>query len=385
MKPVTYFLLLSLLGATGCKNNPRQNETAEASALSVKVSDYGQTVEGPAKLYTLTNSKGIQVEITNYGGIITRLLAPDKNGQFADVVLGFDKLEDYLQNNSPYFGAIIGRFGNRIAKGAFSIDGQQYALAINNAPNTLHGGAAGFDKHLWQAREIGREGYAGLELNRTSPDMEEGFPGNLNATVRYLLNDDNELLIEYEATTDKATIINLTNHAYFNLKGAGNGDILGHELMIAASRFTPVDSTLIPTGELRPVAGTPFDFKNPTPIGARINAGDEQLRLGRGYDHNFVLDKSGQGLELAASAFEPTSGRFLEVLTTEPGIQFYCGNFLDGSTVGKGGVKHEYRTGFCLETQHFPDSPNQPGFPATVLRPGEKFASKTVYRFSVKE
>lgn len=384
MKPVTCFLLLSLLGTTGCNNSPRQNETAKESTLSVKVADYGQTAEGPAKLYTLTNSRGMQVEITNYGGIITRLLAPDKNGQFADVVLGFDKLEDYLQNNSPYFGAIIGRFGNRIAKGAFSIDGQQYALAINNAPNTLHGGAAGFDKHLWQAREIEREGYAALELNRISPDMEEGFPGNLNATVRYLLNDDNELLIEYEATTDKPTVINLTNHAYFNLKGAGNGDILGHELMIAASRFTPVDSTLIPTGELRPVAGAPFDFKIPTPIGARINADDEQLRLGRGYDHNFVLDKSGPGLELAASAYEPTSGRFLEVLTTEPGIQFYCGNFLDGSTIGKGGVKHDYRTGFCLETQHFPDSPNQPGFPSTLLGPGEKYETRTIYRFGVK-
>ena len=385
MRSNTYLFLFSMLcfGA-GCSGGSSGEEKVPEAALTMEVKDFGQAEEGPAKLYTLQNKNGMQVEITNYGGIITRLMAPDKDGQLADVALGFDKLEDY-QNDHPYFGAIIGRYGNRIANGKFTLDGQEYTLATNNGPNALHGGPMGFHKHLWQAKEVEREGYVGLELNRVSPDREEGYPGNLNATVRYLLNDQNELLIEYEATTDKPTVVNLTNHSYFNLKGAGKGDILGHELMIGASKFTPVDSTLIPTGELRPVDGTPFDFRTPTPIGERVNAENEQIRYGGGYDHNYVLDREGAGLELAATIHEPTTGRFMEVLTTEPGIQFYCGNFLDGSNIGKGGVPYDYRTGFCLETQHYPDSPNQADFPSTVLQPGEKYEAKTVYRFSVRQ
>lgn len=349
----------------------------------MEMKEYGQTVEGPAQLFTLKNSNGITVEITNYGGIITRLFVPDRIGKADDIVLGFDQLAGY-QGEHPYFGAIIGRYGNRIAKGKFSIDGKVYTLAINNDPNALHGGPSGFHKHLWKVSEIKGDGYVGLELSRVSKDMEEGYPGNLSATVRYLLNNQNELLIEYEATTDQPTVVNLTNHSYFNLKGAGKGDILDHELMIAADKFTPVDKTLIPTGELRPVQGSPFDFRTPTAIGARVNADDEQIRFGGGYDHNFVLNRQGTGLHLAATVYEPTTGRFMEVLTEEPGIQFYCGNFLNGSNVGKGGVKYDYRTGFCLETQHFPDSPNRKDFPSTLLKPDEKYRTSTIYRFSVK-
>lgn len=349
----------------------------------METSLYGQTEQGPAQLFTLKNSKGMSVEITNYGGIITRLFVPNRNAELSDVVLGFDDLAGY-QGENPYFGAIIGRYGNRIAKGKFSIGDREYQLALNNGANALHGGPQGFNKRLWQARELQRESYAGLELSRVSKDMEEGYPGNLSVIVRYLLNDHNELLIEYEATTDQPTIVNLTNHTYFNLKGAGQGDILGHELMIAADRFTPVDETLIPTGELRPVLGTPFDFRTPTLIGARLNDDDEQIRFGGGYDHNFVLNRKDGGLQLAATVYEPTTGRFLEVLTQEPGLQFYCGNFLDASNVGKGGVKYGYRTGFCLETQHFPDSPNHEQFPSTLLMPGETYRTSTVYRFSIK-
>lgn len=349
----------------------------------MEMKEYGQTVEGPAQLFTLKNSNGITVEITNYGGIITRLFVPGRNGTLDDVVLGFDSLAGY-QGEHPYFGAIIGRYGNRIAKGKFSIDGKAYTLAINNDPNALHGGPTGFHKRLWKVSEIKGDGYVGLELSRVSKDMEEGYPGNLNVTVRYLLNNRNELLIEYEATTDQPTVVNLTNHSYFNLKGAGKGDILDHELMIAADKFTPVDKTLIPTGELRPVEGSPFDFRTPTAIGARVNADDEQIRFGGGYDHNFVLNRQGTGLHLAATVYEPSTGRFMEVLTEEPGIQFYCGNFLNGSNVGKGGVKYDYRTGFCLETQHFPDSPNRKDFPSTLLKPDEKYRTSTIYRFSVK-
>lgn len=349
----------------------------------MEMKEYGQTEEGPAQLFTLKNSNGMKVEITNYGGIITRLFVPGRNGTLDDVVLGFDSLAGY-QGEHPYFGAIIGRYGNRIAKGKFSIDGKVYTLAINNDPNALHGGPSGFHKHLWKVSEIKGDGYVGLELSRVSKDMEEGYPGNLNVTVRYLLNNRNELLIEYEATTDQPTVVNLTNHSYFNLKGAGKGDILDHELMIAADKFTPVDKTLIPTGELRPVEGSPFDFRTPTAIGARVNADDEQIRFGGGYDHNFVLNRQGTGLHLAATVYEPSTGRFMEVLTEEPGIQFYCGNFLNGSNVGKGGVKYDYRTGFCLETQHFPDSPNRKDFPSTLLKPDEKYRTSTIYRFSVK-
>ncbi|MCB9314934.1 MAG: galactose mutarotase [Lewinellaceae bacterium] len=371
---VLFTCALGLTWLTGCTTGTRSN---------IQISEFGQTESGPAMLYTLKNKHGMEVAITNYGGTITRLLVPDKSGKLADIVLGFDKLVDY-QNEHPYFGGIIGRYGNRIAKGKFSIDGQEFTLATNNGPNALHGGPMGFHKQLWSAAEITREGYTGLELHRISKDMEEGYPGNLDVTVRYLLNDNNELLIEYEATTDKATVVNLTNHSYFNLTGDYTQTILNHELLIAADRFNPVDSTLIPTGELQSVENSPFDFRNPTAIGARINAEDTQLQYGGGYDHNYVLNRTGQDLELAASVFEPRTGRFMEVLTTEPGIQFYSGNFLDGSNIGKGGVPYKYRTGFCLETQHFPDSPNQSGFPSTLLRPGETYNTSTVYRFSVK-
>lgn len=371
---VIFTCSLGLAWLTGCKTGTRSN---------IQISEFGQTESGPAMLYTLKNKQGMEVAITNYGGTITRLLVPDKSGKLADVVLGFDNLADY-QNEHPYFGGIIGRYGNRIAKGKFSIEGQEYTLAINNAPNALHGGPRGFHKQLWAASEVAREGYAGIELRRLSKDMEEGFPGNLDVIVRYLLNDNNELLIEYEATTDKATVVNLTNHAYFNLTGDCTQPILDHELRIIADHFNPVDSTLIPTGALQPVENSPFDFRSPTTIGARINAEDTQLAFGGGYDHNFVLNREGSNLELAASVYEPASGRFMEVLTTEPGLQFYSGNFLDGSNIGKGGVPYKHRTGFCLETQHFPDSPNQPGFPTTVLQPGQVYKTSTVYRFSAK-
>lgn len=377
----SFFCLLLLW--TGCRNTQGEQAQTSTEGLSMDSTRFGDAPEGTAQLFILKNKNGMQVNISNYGGTITQLLVPDKNRKLADVVLGFDKLDGYLGEH-PYFGATIGRYGNRIAKGKFSIDGQEYTLATNNAPNALHGGPMGFHKHLWQAKKLIREGYVGLELSRLSMDGEEGYPGDLTVTVRYLLNNSNELLIEYEATTTKPTVVNLTNHSYFNLKGAGNGDILDHQLMINADAFTPVDSTLIPTGEIRKVEGTPFDFRTPAAIGAKVNTDDQQIKYGLGYDHNFVLTRKGTDLELAASAYEPISGRFMEVLTTEPGIQFYCGNFLNGTNVGKGGIPYEYRTGFCLETQHYPDSPNHPAFPSTVLRPGEKYETRTVYRFSAK-
>ncbi|MGO9271729.1 MAG: aldose epimerase family protein [Terriglobia bacterium] len=340
-----------------------------------KMSD-GQTID----LYTLTNKNGVQVGIINYGGRVVSIRVPDRQGQMADVVLGFDNGDGYLGAN-PYFGAIVGRYANRIAKGRFTLDGVEYKLAQNDGPNSLHGGVKGFDKVVWKAVELAKQNSA-LELTYVSKDGEEGYPGNLSVKVTYTLSDDNELWIDYRATTDKDTVLNLSNHSYFNLAGEGNGDILQHQLMIAASRFTPVDATLIPTGELRNVEGTPFDFRQPTAIGARIDNDDEQLKLGRGYDHNFVLDRKGTGLTLAARVVEPKSGRVLEVKTDQPGIQFYTGNFLDGTVHGKGGKVYGHRFAFCLETQHFPDSPNHPGFPSTELKPGENYHRITVFRFS---
>ncbi len=324
----------------------------------------------------------MEVAITNFGAIVVALKAPGRGGQFADVVLGFDSLDGYLKEH-PYFGAIIGRYGNRIAKGRFKLNGVEYKLATNNGENHLHGGIKGFDKVVWAARDVSTPQAPALELRYTSKDGEEGYPGNLDVTVIYTLTEGNELRIDYSATTDKDTVVNLTNHSYFNLAGEGNGDILGHEMMINADAFTPVDAGLIPTGELKKVEGTPFDFRKPAAIGARINADDPQIRYGKGYDHNFVLNRKGGGLELAARVAEPKSGRVMEVLTTEPGIQFYSGNFLDGSVKGKGGKAYQHRYGFCLETQHFPDSPNKPNFPSTVLKPGGKYQTTTVYRFSV--
>lgn len=332
------------------------------------------------QLFTLRNKNGIEVSITNYGGIIVSLKTFDGKGLLADVALGFETLERYLQPH-PYFGAIIGRYGNRIGKARFTLDGVTYTLAKNNGENSLHGGNEGFDKKLWKARPEPGEGVQALALEYTSPDGEEGYPGTLRTEVRYTLSDDDSLRIDYRATTDKKTVVNLTNHTYFNLAGQGNGDILNHEIEIRASRFTPVDAGLIPTGELRSVEGTPFDFRKPHRIGERIDAQDEQIRLGGGYDHNFVLDREGAGLSLAARVVEPSTGRGLEVWTTEPGMQFYTGNFLDGTITGKGGKVYPRRSGFCLETQHFPDSPNQPAFPSTVLEPGQEYRSATVWKF----
>jgi aldose 1-epimerase len=339
----------------------------------------GQTID----LYTLTNSHGMQATVTNYGGIVVSLLAPDRAGHMDDVVLGFDRLEGYLQPE-PYFGAIIGRYGNRIGHAMFKLGDKEYRLAKNDGENTLHGGTQGFDKRVWSALDLSKVG-AALELKYTSKDGEEGYPGKLSVTVIYMLTETNELWIEYSAATDRPTVLNLTNHSYFNLAGQGGGDILKHQITINADRFTPVDAGLIPTGELQKVEGTPFDLRKPTEIGAHIDADNEQLKLGKGYDHNFVLNRRGEALTLAARVTEPGSGRVMEVLTSEPGVQFYTGNFLDGTLKGKGGKVYGRRSGFCLETQHFPDSPNKPAFPSAELKPGQRFSSTTVYRFSTSK
>ena len=344
------------------------------AATKITKADFG------IPIYTLTNAHGVEARITAWGGTVVSLKTPDRTGAMGDVVLGFDGLDGYLNPAEPFFGALIGRYGNRIGHAKFSLNGKEYHLAVNNGDNTLHGGNRGFDKVVWHGKETAD---GGLELTYTSKDGEEGYPGNLKVTVVYHLTDANELKIDYTATTDKDTVVNLTNHSYFNLKGAGNGDILGHLMTLNASKFTPVDSGLIPTGELKAVAGTPFDFTKSTAIGARIGNNDEQLKLGQGYDHNWVLDRKDAGLSLAAHVEEPTSGRVMEVLTTEPGIQFYTGNFLDGTLTGKGGKVYGRRTGFCLETQHYPDSPNKPSFPTTTLKPGQTYKTTTVYRFSV--
>jgi aldose 1-epimerase len=350
----------------------------------VETRPFGTTKEGtPVNLYTLRNAKGMKVAITNYGGIVVSIEVPDRSGKPGDVVLGFDSLDGYLGKH-PYFGAIVGRYANRIAKARFTLDGKEYKLAANDGENALHGGLRGFDKVVWQANEFAEMGRRGIVLTYLSRDGEEGYPGNLSVTVRYTLTDDNELNIEYSATTDKTTILNLTNHSYFNLAGQGAGDVLGHEVTINADRFTAVDATLIPTGELRFVKGTPFDFSTPTTIGARINADDEQIKLGGGYDHNFMLQGRIGIMKLAAEIFEPTTGRAMEVRTTEPGLQFYTGNFLDGSIRGKGGKVYNKRSGFCMETQRFPDSPNQHAFPTAVLKAGERFTSQTAFRFTVR-
>jgi len=353
---------------------------------------FGMTHRGEAvSLYTLKNAHGMQAKVLDYGGIIVSLRVPDRNGRLDDVVLGFDSLGDY-ERGSPYFGAIIGRYGNRIARGRFTLDGRTYTLATNNGPNHLHGGVRGFDKVIWSVTPFQQSDSVGLVMNYTSPDGEEGYPGTLRATVTYTLTDKNEFIFDYQATTDRPTPVNLTQHSYFNLAGDGKGEILGHVVTLNADRFTPVDSTLIPTGEMKSVAGTPFDFRTSTAIGARIDRNDEQLRYGRGYDHNFVLNKGGRGgkggiegdVTLAAHVYEPTTGRVMEISTTEPGLQFYSGNFLDSTLRGKQGVVYGRRSGFAMETQHFPDSPNKPAFPSTILRPGEEYRSRTIYRFGVQ-
>jgi aldose 1-epimerase len=349
---------------------------------------FGKLSDGrEARLFTLQNSTGLRAEISDYGGTIVRLFVPDRHGEPGDVVLGFDRVEEYAAR-SPYFGCIVGRVANRITGGRFTLDGRTYELARNNQPNGiachLHGGSKGFDKVLWQAEPDRSPEGESLRLSYHSPDGEEGYPGALDVTVTYTVTDGNALVVAYQATTDKPTPINLTNHAYFNLLGHDSGSILAHAVTLAASHYTPVNEGLIPIGRLDPVEGTPFDFRAPRTIGDGIDQADEQLRLAGGYDHNFVLDKPGGELGLAARLFEPKSGRMLEVLTTEPGVQFYSGNFLNGTLQGKGGCVYPHRGGLCLETQHFPDSPNQASFPSILLRPGETFRSTTVHRFSAR-
>ena len=349
----------------------------------VKKEPFGSMPDGQAvELFSLTNRQGIVISVATYGGAVVSIRTPDKHGQMGDIALGFDSLSGYL-GKQPFFGALIGRYGNRIGNARFTLDGKEYTLAKNDGPNSLHGGVKGFDKVVWQAESFEKPAARGVILKYSSPDGEEGYPGTVHTTVTYTLDDKNEFTIDYLATSDKPTPINLTNHTYFNLAGEGNGNILGHIMMINADSFTPVDATLIPTGKVESVKGTPFDFTKPTAIGARINNPNEQLKLGKGYDHNFVIDRKGPGMVLAARVSEPSSGRVFEVDTTQPGVQFYTGNFLDGIR-GKHGHVYNRRDGFCLETQHFPDSPNKPGFPSTILKPGAPFHSTTVWRFSTE-
>lgn len=369
--PAILIMCISLLAQT--KSKP-----------GVETKPFGTHDGRPITLFKLTNSHGMEVQAMNYGGIIVSIRVPDRKGEFADVVLGHESLEGYTPN-PPYIGAIIGRYGNRIANGTFTLDGKTYTLPKNDGPNTLHGGTAKtFDRVVWDGEPL--KGKTGVAFSYLSKDGDDGFPGNLNVRVTYTLTEENAIVIDYEATTDKATPINLTQHSYFNLAGEGNGDILSQEMMINADRFTPVDKNLIPTGELRPVKGTPFDFTASTKIGARIDDSYDQMVLGHGYDHNFVINrkKEDTGLVLAARAYDPSSGRVLEVSTTQPAVQFYTGNFLDGSVTGKQGHVYKRRYAFCLETQHYPDSPNHPDFPNTILKPSEKFESKTVFKFSTK-
>jgi aldose 1-epimerase len=381
-------LLLAMGFAIGCSGaSPSASPSTTAAPVAAKPGagvtreKFGTTGDGTAvDVFTLRNTAGVEMRAITYGGIITSLKVPDRSGAMGDIVLGFDSLDGYLKGH-PFFGAIVGRYGNRIGKGRFTLDGKTYALATNNGPNHLHGGLRGFDKFVWQAEPM--SGRTGLIFSRTSPDGEDGYPGTLSVRVSYELTDRNELIVEYHATSDKATPVNLTQHSYFNLAGDGAGDILQHRMLINADRYTPVDATLIPTGELAPVKGTPFDFTTATAIGARIGDSHPQLKNGQGYDHNWVLNRSGVDLSLAARVVEPSTGRTLEVSTTEPGVQFYTGNFLDGKLTGKGGHVYQRRNGFCLETQHFPDSPNKPNFPSTIVKPGQEYSSKTVFTFGI--
>jgi len=367
-------LLVVVLSLCGCQNNLTKQEKM---AMAIEKEVFGTTPDGKeAHLFTLTNVNGLKATITNYGGIVTKLFVPDRNGNFDDIVLGYETLDEYIKS-SPYFGALIGRSGNRIAKGKFSLEGVDYTLAVNNGPNHLHGGIKGFDKVLWDAQPLTTENGPALKLTYVSPDGEEGYPGNLTCEVIYALTNDNELKVSYQAHTDKTTIVNLTHHSYFNLAGHGSGNVLDHQLMINADNFTPVDDTLIPTGQIQTVKNSPMDFTTSTAIGLRIE------KVQGGYDHNYVLNNTDGSLALAASVYEPTTGRVMQLFTTEPGVQFYTGNFLSNNLKGKGAT-YDKHSGFCLETQHFPDSPNQPSFPSTILRPGEKYTQLTVHKFSVK-
>jgi len=372
--------IVALLILANCLN-------AEGAERKIQVSDFGKTKNGDTVYrFVLANTKGFEAVVISYGAALVSLRAPDRNGKSADIVLGYDSLDGYEQDKA-FFGATIGRYGNRIAGGQFTLDGTVFHLPKNDGPNSLHGGSRGFNKRIWSGVDRSRADAQVLELTYTSQDGEEGYPGTLKVQVTYTLPEEtNELRIDYSATTDKDTVVNLTNHSYFNLSGVASQEILEHQLLLRALEFTPVDSTLIPTGELRAVCCGPFDFTKATAIGARINQGDEQLKFGKGYDHNWVLGRTNKGgLQVAAVVFEPTSGRVLEVLTTEPGIQFYSGNFLDGTVRGKGGQLYGQRTGFCLETQHFPDSPNHASFPSTVLRPGQVYRTTTVFRLTTRK
>jgi len=365
---------LTLLSCTSDQNNKTMNEITEQAWGFLPT---GETIS----LYTLRNEKGLETTISNYGGRVVTLKVPDRAGKFEDIVLGYDSLAPYTQPN-PFFGTLVGRYANRIADGQFTLNGKKYTLAKNNGPNSLHGGIKGFDKMAWTAEVVGAKGGQALQLRYVSKDGEEGYPGTLTTTVKYALGNDNTLSIEYEATTDADTVLNLTNHSYFNLAGHGNGRILEHQLMIDADKFTPVNANLIPTGELRSVEGTPFDFRKPTAIGARIDAQDEQMQFGKGYDHNFVLNRAGDGPTLAARVTDPQSGRVMEVLTTQPGVQLYTSNHIEGEIKGKRGAIYHFRSAYCFETQHFPDTPNQPAFPTAVLKPGQTYRQTTIFRFT---
>jgi aldose 1-epimerase len=387
-------LLAATVGAT-CSSSPQppaQSASSSASpaardtrSLSMNRSAFGSLPDGQAvEAFTFTNANGMEVKAITLGGIITSLQVPDRAGARGDVVLGYDTLQGYL-DKSPFFGTIVGRYGNRIGKGRFTLDGKTYTLPANNGENHLHGGPQGFDKKVWKAEPFERDGAVGVVFTHTSPDGDMGYPGTLQAKVTYTLTNDNTLRFDYEATTDKATPVNLTQHTYFNLAGAGNGDVLGHEIEIQADRYTPVDKGLIPTGELASVEGTPFDFRTATAIGARIDADHPQIALGGGYDHNMVFTgTAGSGLAKVVRVYEPTSGRTMEVSTTQPGTQFYTGNFLDGTITGKRGKVYAKRSGFCLETQHFPDSPNKPQFPSAILKPGDTYKESTAYTFGTR-
>jgi aldose 1-epimerase len=372
------FITVIFCSITSCKN------IKTMAIVNIEKNHFGKTNDGAdIDQYILSNSKGMEISIITYGGIITSWTAADKNGDYKDIVLGYNTLAEY-EDETPYFGALIGRYGNRIAKGKFTIDGETYTLAVNNGVNHLHGGLKGFDKVVWDAKTIVNDSSATLELSYLSKDMEEGYPGNLQTKVRYTLNNEDELTVKYDAKTDKPTIVNLTQHSYFNLTSDFNQPILDHELVINADSFLPVDSTLIPTGEFRNVSETPFDFRSSKAIGKRINEENIQIKYGLGYDHCWVLNDQKKGVRFVASAYEPVSGRLLEISSDKPGIQFYSGNFLDGTLPSKSKGKYQHRTGFCLETQYYPDSPNQKGFPSVILNPGESYQSQTVFRFSVK-
>lgn len=386
MKRIVWFnlvLAVTALIAVGCEKKetqtPKETKTREQRVMSINTESFGKTPDGQeVDLYTMTNTNGITAKITNYGAILVSLKVPDKNGKLADITLGFDTLDGYIKGH-PYFGAIVGRYANRIGEAKFKLNGIEYKLAANNGPNHLHGGIKGFDKVVWKAEcVLADSDGAMVKLSYLSKDGEEGYPGNLACTVTYTLTKDDELKINYEAETDKTTILNLTNHTYWNLAGQGNGDILAHELMLSADKYTPVDEGLIPTGEIKSVKDSPMDFTKPMIIGSRI------IQVEGGYDHNYVLNSGGGTLALCARVYEPTSGRIMEIHTIEPGVQFYTGNFLDGSITGKAGKVYNKNYGFCLETQHFPDSPNKPDFPSVVLKPGDKYTTVTVHKFYTK-